>query len=55
VAENVLRYTSYAGGAVTFDPHSWLVEENRTATEQVYQALLDVDSNLRIVPQLAVA
>ncbi len=53
-AENVLRYTSYAGGAVTFDPHAWLLEENRTATEQVYEALLDVDSNLQIVPQLAV-
>ena len=55
-AENVLRFTSHGGGANnTFDPHSWFWTQNRTATEQVYEALLDVDSNLNVVPQLALA
>ena len=35
------------------DPHSLYEAENRVATEQVYEALLDIDSNLAIVPQLA--
>jgi peptide/nickel transport system substrate-binding protein len=52
-AENVLRFTSLSGGAATMDPHSWYAAENRVATEQVYEALLDIDSNLAIVPQLA--
>ena len=30
-------------------------EDNKGATKQVYEALLDVDSNLAIVPQLALA
>src|SRR5262245_41872523 len=55
VAENVLRFTSLSGGAATMDPHSWYDPANRVATKQVYEALLDVDSNLTIVPQLAVA
>ena len=54
-AENVLRFTSISGGAVTMDPHSLYEAENRVATEQVYEALLDIDSNLAIVPQLALA
>jgi peptide/nickel transport system substrate-binding protein len=54
-AENVLRFTGLAGGAVTMDPHSRWVIPDRTATQQVYEALLDIDSNLAIVPQLALA
>jgi peptide/nickel transport system substrate-binding protein len=52
-AENVLRYTSLAGGAVTMDPHSSWQSEDRAATAQVYEQLVDIDSNLAIVPQLA--
>jgi peptide/nickel transport system substrate-binding protein len=51
----VLRYTSLSGGAVTMDPHSRLLNADLAATTQVYEALLDIDSNLQIVPQLAVA
>ena len=29
--------------------------DNKVATKQVYEALLDIDSNLAIVPQLALA
>jgi peptide/nickel transport system substrate-binding protein len=54
-AENVLRFASFSGGAVTMDPHSYVTRYNSVATEQVYEALLDVDSNLEIVPQLALA
>jgi peptide/nickel transport system substrate-binding protein len=54
-AENVLRYTSLSGGAVTMDPHSLWTNANRAATTQVYEALLDIDSKLAIVPQLALA
>jgi peptide/nickel transport system substrate-binding protein len=54
-ADNVLRFTSLSGGAATMDPHSWYAAENRVATEQVYEALLDIDSSLAIVPQLALA
>jgi peptide/nickel transport system substrate-binding protein len=54
-AENVLRFTGISGGAVTMDPHSLYEAENRAAVEQVYEALLDIDSNLAIVPQLALA
>jgi len=54
-AENVVHFASIAGGAVTMDPHSYLSSHNRVATEQVYEALLDIDSNLAIVPQLALA
>jgi ABC-type transport system substrate-binding protein len=55
VAENVLRYTSLNGGAVTMDPHSLWQPHNLAATMQVYEALLDIDSNRAIVPQLATA
>jgi peptide/nickel transport system substrate-binding protein len=54
-AENVLRYTSLNGGAITLDPHSLWTPHNLAATMQVYEALLDIDSNLAIVPQLAMA
>jgi peptide/nickel transport system substrate-binding protein len=54
-AENVLRYTSLSGGAVTMDPHSSWQNADRAATAQVYEQLLDIDSNLAIVPQLALA
>jgi peptide/nickel transport system substrate-binding protein len=52
-AENVLRFTGISGGAVTMDPHSYGASNTRVATKQVYEALLDIDSNLAIVPQLA--
>ena len=35
--------------------HSYADEDNKGATYQVYEALLDIDSNLAVVPQLAVA
>src|SRR5215207_8280598 len=54
-AENVLRFTGKDAWAATMDPHSYAAEDNKGATYQVYEALLDVDSNLAIVPQLAVA
>jgi peptide/nickel transport system substrate-binding protein len=54
-AENVLRFTGTSGGPVTMDPHSFLPKYNQEATKQVYEALLDIDSNLAIVPQLALA
>jgi peptide/nickel transport system substrate-binding protein len=54
-AENVLRFTGISGGAVTIDPHAYVSSHNKVATKQVYEALLDIDSNLAIVPQLALA
>ena len=54
-AENVLRFTGKDAGAATMDPHSYAVEDNKGATKQVYEALLDIDSNLAIVTQLATA
>jgi peptide/nickel transport system substrate-binding protein len=54
-AENVVRFTGTSGGAVTVDPHSFAPRFNQEATKQVYEALLDVDSNLAIAPQLALA
>ena len=51
----MLRFTGKDAGAATMDPHSYAIEENKGATYQVYEALLDVDSNLAIVPQLALA
>jgi peptide/nickel transport system substrate-binding protein len=52
-AENVLRFRGMDATAATMDPHAYATPENRGATRQVYEALLDVDSNLAIVPQLA--
>jgi peptide/nickel transport system substrate-binding protein len=54
-AENVLRFTGKDAWAATMDPHSYFDQDNMGATYQVYEALLDIDSNLAIVPQLAVA
>jgi peptide/nickel transport system substrate-binding protein len=54
-AENVLRFTGGSGGALTFDPHSLVDGFNLTATHQVYEVLLDVDSDLELRPQLALA
>ena len=54
-AENVLRYTSLSGGALTMDPHSSTQNADRAATVQVCEALLDIDSKLAIVPQLALS
>jgi peptide/nickel transport system substrate-binding protein len=54
-AENVLRFASFSGGAVSMDPHSYVTRYNSVATKQIYEALLDVDSNLAIAPQLALA
>ncbi len=54
-AENVLRFTGMDAWAATMDPHAYALEDNKGATYQVYEALLDVDSNLAIVPQLALA
>jgi peptide/nickel transport system substrate-binding protein len=52
-AENVLRFMGADATASTMDPHSNASKDNKAATKQVYEALLDVDSNLAIVPQLA--
>lgn len=54
-AENVLRFTGMDSGTAILDPHSSAWPEKKVATKQVYEALLDIDSNLAIVPQLAVA
>ena len=54
-AENVLRFTSLSVGAVAMDPHSRWINADRAATQQVYEALLDIDSDLAVVPQLALA
>jgi peptide/nickel transport system substrate-binding protein len=54
-AENVLRFRGMDAAAATMDPHSYFASENEGATKQVYEALLDVDSHLAIVPQLALA
>ena len=54
-AENVLRFRGMDATAATMDPHSYATPENKGATVQVYEALLDVDSNLAVVPQLALA
>jgi peptide/nickel transport system substrate-binding protein len=52
-AENVLRFMGIDATASTMDPHANANKDNKAATKQVYEALLDVDSNLAIVPQLA--
>ena len=54
-ADNVLRFTGADATASTMDPHAYALKDNKAATKQVYEALLDIDSNLAIVPQLAVA
>lgn len=52
-AENVLRWAS-AGGAGTFDPHSFDEVPSYNQQRLVYESLWDNGSNLEIVPQLAV-
>jgi peptide/nickel transport system substrate-binding protein len=54
-AENVLRFMGADATASTMDPHANSDKDNKAATKQVYEALLDVDSNLAIAPQLALA
>jgi peptide/nickel transport system substrate-binding protein len=54
-AENVLRFSGSGGGALTVDPHTDHEVSARVVTDQVYEALLDVDSYLALVPRLAVA
>jgi peptide/nickel transport system substrate-binding protein len=54
-ADNVLRFMGIDATASTMDPHANANKDNKAATKQVYEALLDVDSNLAIVPQLALA
>jgi peptide/nickel transport system substrate-binding protein len=53
-AENVLRWAS-VGGALTFDPHAYNEVPTSAQIRQVYERLLDFDSDLGLVPQLAVA
>jgi peptide/nickel transport system substrate-binding protein len=53
-AENVLRWAS-AGGALTVDPHAYNEVPTFAQLNQVYEKLLDLDSNLNLVPMLAVA
>ncbi len=54
-AENVLRFMGADATASTMDPHANATKDNKAATKQVYEQLLDVDFNLAIVPQLALA
>ncbi len=53
-AENVLRWAS-VGGALTADPHAY--DEGPTSAQhrQVYEPLIEFNSNLEFVPELAVA
>lgn len=53
--ENVVRFTGFAGGVVTFDPHSMFHKPNYVATSQVYEYLVGTDAYLDLAPQLAVA
>jgi peptide/nickel transport system substrate-binding protein len=53
-AENVLRWSS-VGGAATIDPHGADEAPTFAQHSQVYEGLIGVDSNLELVPRLAVA
>ncbi len=53
-AKNVLRWAS-AGGALTVDPHAYNESPTFAQLGQVYEKLLDLNSNLSLVPMLAVA
>jgi peptide/nickel transport system substrate-binding protein len=53
-AENVLRWSSI-GGAATIDPHGFDEGPTFAQLSQVYEGLLGVDSNLEVVPRLALA
>ena len=54
VAENVLRWSS-VGGAATIDPHGFDEGPTFAQLSQIYEGLIGVDSNLELVPRLAVA
>jgi Bacterial extracellular solute-binding proteins, family 5 Middle len=53
-AENVLRWASAISG-LTFDPHAFNHQPTRAQTMQVYEPLVDFDSDHSITPSLAVA
>jgi peptide/nickel transport system substrate-binding protein len=53
-AENVLRWAS-AGGALTADPHGYDDIQTTAQLRQVYEPLVGFDSDLNLVPQLALA
>jgi peptide/nickel transport system substrate-binding protein len=53
-AENVLRWAS-VGGARSFDPHAHNETPTKAQLNQVYEKLLDLDSDLQLVPALAIA
>jgi peptide/nickel transport system substrate-binding protein len=53
-AENVLRWAS-VGGALTFDPHAYDETPTNGPIRSVYEKLVDYDSDLELVPQLALA
>jgi peptide/nickel transport system substrate-binding protein len=53
-AENVLRWASAISG-VTFDPHAFNHQPTRAQNMQVYEPLVDFDSDHSIRPSLAVA
>jgi ABC-type oligopeptide transport system substrate-binding subunit len=52
-AENVLRWAS-AGGPLSFDPHAHNETPTKAQLNQVYEKLLDLDSNLQLAPALAI-
>jgi peptide/nickel transport system substrate-binding protein len=51
-AENVLRWAS-AGGAQTIDPHAYDDIQTAAQYRQAYESLVGFDSNLELVPLLA--
>jgi peptide/nickel transport system substrate-binding protein len=53
-AENVLRWSSAISG-LTFDPHAFNHQPTRAQTLQVYEPLVDFDSDHRMRPGLALA
>jgi peptide/nickel transport system substrate-binding protein len=53
-AENVLRWSSGIAG-LTFDPHAFNHQPTRAQNMQVYEPLVDFDSDNSIRPGLAVA
>ena len=53
-AENVLRWQSAISG-LTFDPHAFNHTPTRAQNMQVYESLVDFDSDHTIRPGLAVA
>jgi peptide/nickel transport system substrate-binding protein len=53
-AENVLRWAS-ATEPLSFDPHAANTQPTAAATNQVYEPLVDFNSNYEIEPALAVA